>query len=383
MVRARALTAGLLVLGACTTPIIESNDTADETETETSSGDGDGDPGDGDGDGDGDGVPGDGDGDGTGVGVCGDGIVDADEQCDDANEIDTDACVACQDAACGDGFVHEGVEACDDGVNDGAYEGCAVGCASLGPYCGDAEVNGAEECDDGNSTATDGCFANCLIARSCKDIDAFAGNAPTGESTIDLDGPGPEAPLQVWCEQALDGGGWQLISVRYGDVDTLFVDDICLSVDGDCSGTIPAAQIGIASPKLLFATLDGDHWLRLAGLDAPGDDGLIDVITLLRPLSDSNSCLYPHYCNVNIDPAIEIEAHSPNWTPRSLTIPAQIGRDGGLWFAEDAGMPEYHVFSFNYPANMACKGGLTLSDNSDATLGNVVCAQPGALYFRY
>jgi cysteine-rich repeat protein len=81
---------------------------------------------------------------------CGDGNVDPGEQCDDANQVDTDACRAgCVAATCGDGVVWQGMEVCDDGVNDGSYGGCNGGCASLGPYCGDASVQAQELCDPG------------------------------------------------------------------------------------------------------------------------------------------------------------------------------------------------------------------------------------------
>jgi fibro-slime domain-containing protein len=50
-------------------------------------------------------------------------------------------------AVCGDGVVSFGEE-CDDGVNDGGYGECDVGC-KLGPFCGDNIVNGPEACDDG------------------------------------------------------------------------------------------------------------------------------------------------------------------------------------------------------------------------------------------
>ncbi|MDC0721039.1 DUF4215 domain-containing protein [Nannocystis bainbridge] len=55
------------------------------------------------------------------VAECGDGTVngDAGEECDDQNEVDTDACIACKTATCGDGFVQAGAEECDDGTPDG------------------------------------------------------------------------------------------------------------------------------------------------------------------------------------------------------------------------------------------------------------------------
>jgi cysteine-rich repeat protein len=47
--------------------------------------------------------------------VCGDGIVGGSEQCDDGNTDDTDGCIACAWASCGDGHVRAHVEDCDDG----------------------------------------------------------------------------------------------------------------------------------------------------------------------------------------------------------------------------------------------------------------------------
>ncbi|HEY0463804.1 MAG TPA: DUF4215 domain-containing protein [Polyangiaceae bacterium] len=51
-------------------------------------------------------------------------------------------------AVCGDGILSFGEE-CDDGVNDGGYGECDVGC-KLGPFCGDGVVQEPEEaCDLG------------------------------------------------------------------------------------------------------------------------------------------------------------------------------------------------------------------------------------------
>jgi fibro-slime domain-containing protein len=50
-------------------------------------------------------------------------------------------------AICGDGILSFGEE-CDDGVNDGGYGECDVGCV-LGPFCGDAVVQEPEQCDTG------------------------------------------------------------------------------------------------------------------------------------------------------------------------------------------------------------------------------------------
>jgi hypothetical protein len=47
------------------------------------------------------------------VKLCGNGVIDPSESCDDANSVDTDACISCQRAFCGDGRVQIGVEECD------------------------------------------------------------------------------------------------------------------------------------------------------------------------------------------------------------------------------------------------------------------------------
>jgi cysteine-rich repeat protein len=98
--------------------------------------------------------------------ACGNGIVEGEEQCDDGNNVDTDACTSeCRDAFCGDGIVWEGEEDCDDG-NDDDTDGCSSTCMEAS--CGDGIVQGGEECDDGNNVNTDGCLNNCSAA-ACGD----------------------------------------------------------------------------------------------------------------------------------------------------------------------------------------------------------------------
>jgi cysteine-rich repeat protein len=95
---------------------------------------------------------------------CGDGLLrDDEEQCDDGNAENDDDCVeGCTPARCGDGFVHAAAEECDDGADNGDTRACTSACAAA--QCGDGLVfEGAEECDDANDVATDGCGA-CVFA---------------------------------------------------------------------------------------------------------------------------------------------------------------------------------------------------------------------------
>ena len=93
---------------------------------------------------------------------CGDGTVNshAMETCDDANITDSDDCVDCRHAFCGDRIVHGEREQCDEGFEtDGCYAYCRI------PVCGDDITNPGlgEECDDGNLNSGDGCSAVCLV----------------------------------------------------------------------------------------------------------------------------------------------------------------------------------------------------------------------------
>jgi cysteine-rich repeat protein len=61
--------------------------------------------------------------------TCGDSYANAlsGEDCDDGNQDDTDECVSCKLAVCGDGFTWLGQEPCDDGNKDNADE-CSEDC---------------------------------------------------------------------------------------------------------------------------------------------------------------------------------------------------------------------------------------------------------------
>ena len=67
----------------------------------------------------------------TTIPMCGNGVREGDEECDDGNTDNTDGCTnACKLAACGDGFVHAGVEQCDPpcGTGCGAGQICNESC---------------------------------------------------------------------------------------------------------------------------------------------------------------------------------------------------------------------------------------------------------------
>jgi hypothetical protein len=244
-------------------------------------------------------------------------------------------------------------------------------------------VNGEEECDDGNDDITDGCLADCSLALNCPDIKAYDDAAPTGVYAIDPDGVEDGESYDVYCEMTIDGGGWQLISVRLSDSDTLFADPLCLAVDANCSGHIPVGQLA-GPPEVLVAPTVGDYWLTLTGFSDPGADGFTDMFTLARGLTNTDSCAYPNYCGSNapLDPDLAVGSHSNNFTPRHMAFGSQAMRYGGFWLGNGGGGPVNHALSMNYGSACGSDGGLDLSGANGMAVGDVQCGADGALYFR-
>ncbi|MDO8508108.1 MAG: DUF4215 domain-containing protein [Nanoarchaeota archaeon] len=73
--------------------------------------------------------------------LCGNSITESSEQCDDGNGVDTDSCVNCMNAVCGDSFIHQGNEICDDGSSNGVPGKCNLQCNGMVPT--------APDCSDG------------------------------------------------------------------------------------------------------------------------------------------------------------------------------------------------------------------------------------------
>jgi len=130
--------------------------------------------------------------------VCGNGVEEPGESCDDRNRDDDDGCNSlCQNEYCGDRIVQGGLlnEACDDGVNDGRYEGCRPGCQARGPYCGDGTPDPGEACDDGNPVDTDACANDCTANATLTDCGPVAATSNgllgdivlSGAATFDTD----------------------------------------------------------------------------------------------------------------------------------------------------------------------------------------------------
>ena len=111
----------------------------------------------------------------------------------------------CETASCGDGFLHSGVEACDDGnqVTEECPYGesectvCDADCnqvPGLVHFCGDGVVDPNEDCDDGN-TITEQCAygeSECTVCdETCSEV--FGQTRSCGDGIVNGDADNPEA----------------------------------------------------------------------------------------------------------------------------------------------------------------------------------------------
>jgi fibro-slime domain-containing protein len=138
---------------------------------------------------------------------CGDGFVTPNEQCDDGAENNTGEYGACNPDCtlgprCGDGEVQSPPEECDDGINLGTYNSgqCAPGCV-LAPSCGDGipQTEFGEECDDGvNDGSYGGCTPNCQIGPRCGD-GIINGNEECDDGVNDGTSCNPDCTVAGYC----------------------------------------------------------------------------------------------------------------------------------------------------------------------------------------
>ena len=164
--------------------------------------------------------------------TCGDGWAVSDEECDDGNTTDGDGC----SATC---TVEDGFDCATD--SERTSQLFLSVCAPI--VCGDGIVNGEEDCDDGNTTAGDGCSDACATED---------GYSCSGEPSVCV-----ALPAEWTCSAGFFGSGdgcdcgCGALDPDCGDAPTL---DACEFQYCDDNGTSPTDGV---DPDNIALCIDG------------------------------------------------------------------------------------------------------------------------------
>ena len=192
-----------------------------------------------------------------GGGFCGDGDTGPDEECDDANDVDTDECHNNCTSACGDGVV-AAFERCDTALAAGTAGACPTQCTN-GAACTVGSLQGA------------GCLVECVYqpVSACQDGDGCCGfgcNAATDPECTATCGNGvvetgetcdPQGSCPTTCDDndacTLDDSTGQIamcnLLCTHSDITACADDDGCCPAscspasDNDCVSVCGNGQV--------------------------------------------------------------------------------------------------------------------------------------------
>lgn len=149
----------------------------------------------------------------------------------------------CVRPTCGNGRLDPG-ELCDDG-NTSAGDGCSTDCSST-EICGNAIVDAdlGEVCDDGNRASGDGCSSDCRSGEGCGN-----GLADPGE-TCDDGNLSDEDNCTTTCQVAFCGDGFTNNSGTPDGGRKEHCDDGNTSTCGTCNSSCTVNQISAATGRI-------------------------------------------------------------------------------------------------------------------------------------
>jgi cysteine-rich repeat protein len=261
--------------------------------------------------------------------LCGNGVNDSQyEECDDGNLNDWDSCTgACQSARCGDGIVRAGYEACDDG-NASETDGCTTSCTTT---CGDGVVQEefAEECDDANTGDGDGCVGRCLLAR-CGDRHIRFGVEECDDGNIS------NADGCVDCARAYCGDGVVLHLVEQCDDANDTDGDECPNDcgvsqacgDANGDGSISASDATRALQSAVGLDVECARWA--ADVDSSATLQVSDSLRILRYAVDQPillSCPVPSELRLRLSAPTDLAALVTDIDLSKAS--AELGGEGG------------------------------------------------------
>jgi cysteine-rich repeat protein len=206
-------------------------------------------------------------------------------------------------AACGDG-VQEGAEQCDDG-NTEAADGCSATCQN---ECGDFAISGVEECDASAGSDSDCCTSVCrfapLAAPCADDGDSFTADECSAEGECTHRDNSNDCDDEDFCTVQDHFVGIQCLgSARDCDDGNPCTDDSCSSQQGACLHIANSAPCSDGR----FCTTNDSCFSGLCGGDPydcdDGDqctsDACVEVVDSCSSLSVASSCDDGLFCTVS------------------------------------------------------------------------------------
>lgn len=180
---------------------------------------------------------------------------------------------------CGDGVV-EGAEQCDDGNSSDSDE-CLANCKVA--FCGDGYLwQGVEQCDDGNVRDGDACDASCTAASGCGNGVLDSGEACDDGNAVNSDG------CVAGCIEARCGDGYAQLGTEECDDGNEDDADGCrndCTLSGSAQGTCPGLQLPVSTAKA--TSVVGDTSVAEdSGKGSCGGDGTPDMVYAVVPKTD-------------------------------------------------------------------------------------------------
>jgi cysteine-rich repeat protein len=206
--------------------------------------------------------------------TCGNGVVEADEDCDDGNQINTDNCTnSCLSAECGDGIVQVGLgEECDD-ANDDNNDSCTEVCDWN--VCGDGVRYTTVTDPEGNPSEVEGCDGGQVPEGVTNDAWDDSGSAGICTDTC-----------QVQCFGGVSGRAWAgeisgmcvFVAEATGDNTPALFDEPAMGSQAEAEAACDAFGVGAKLVKIANATKQSFVAARLNAADEEADawTGLID-----------------------------------------------------------------------------------------------------------
>jgi len=220
---------------------------------------------------------------------------------------------------CGDNEL-TGTEECDDG-NTISGDGCESDCTitkipELPPFCGDGVTDTGEQCDDGNTVSCDGCSSTCQIEGCGNGIVECLETCDDG-NLINTDACPDDFSSGGACQSAICGDGFVYSGVEECDDGNLIHNDGCepdctlKSVEEICNDALDNDFDGLIDENCLCFDDDGGQVYDIKGITT----GSIAPYDYLRSVTDycsSESVLQEFYCNVAENRVNEEPVTCPN-----------------------------------------------------------------------